>query len=175
MIVDVWEENLFQKRIWSAFFSLLLLLSVGAAIVYSFVLCSVTAFWWPEELTPSDWTLVVLPALPRGCLVRPKQTNKQSSVIISHRIISHHQSSHHQSSSSVIVSHQYLSSVSHYQSSQSSVIISHRNHQSSSSSAQLSLVIASSCIISHRQSSILIISHRQSPSVIAIIVIISPQ
>jgi hypothetical protein len=55
-------------------------LSIGVAIVYSLVLCSVTAFWWPGGVAPSDWTLVRFASL-RGCLVRsPKQTNKREVV-----------------------------------------------------------------------------------------------
>jgi hypothetical protein len=62
-------------------------LSIGVAIKYSFVLCSVTAFWWHEEVAPSDWTLIVLPALPRLRAVHRvaisfaalnKQTNKHT-------------------------------------------------------------------------------------------------
>jgi hypothetical protein len=60
-------------------------LTIGVAIIYSFVLCSLTAFWWPGGSRASDWTLVVLPALPRLRTVHcvavsfaalNKQTNK---------------------------------------------------------------------------------------------------
>jgi hypothetical protein len=57
--------------------------SIGAVIVYAFVLCPVTAFWWPGGsralwLDACRLARFALFAL-RGCLVRsPKQTNKQT-------------------------------------------------------------------------------------------------
>jgi hypothetical protein len=67
-------------------FSLLPVVSIGAAIVYFFVLCSVTAFLWPggsRALWLDASRLARFASFARsasrGCLVRsPKQTNKQT-------------------------------------------------------------------------------------------------
>jgi hypothetical protein len=76
----VWEEKFAPKANMSALFSLLLQSLVLVRQLCTPLFYSVTAFWWPEEVAPSDWTFVVLPAFAsfarsalRGCLVRSSE------------------------------------------------------------------------------------------------------